>query len=144
MIRFPLKEGRVRNLSIPSIYLDPFILYGYLSSIAFFIALYKAFRLLGYIKQNEVFSLNSVRAIRGIKHCAFILSILIVMAGIYIKLFHAKGDDPTGFLAMCMVTTFVSVIVAIAAIVFEKILQNGMDIKSEREQIYDQLKKSVK
>ena len=141
MIRFPLTEGRAENLNLFSIYLDPFILYGYAASIAFFIALYKAFKLLGYIGQNKVFSLNSVKTLRSIKHCAIVLSILIVTAGIYIRVFHAKDDDPAGFLAICIVTTFVSIIVATAVAVFEKILQNGMDIKSENEQLYAQLKK---
>jgi hypothetical protein len=42
------------------------------------------------------------------------------MAGLYIMIFHNKDDDPAGFLAMCIVTTFVSVVVATAAAVFEK------------------------
>jgi hypothetical protein len=56
------------------------------------------------------------------------------MAGFYIKVFHNKDDDPAGFLAMCIVTAFVSIAVTAAATVFEKILQNGMDIKAENEQ----------
>ena len=63
------------------------------------------------------------------------------MAGLYIRIYHNKDDDPAGFLAMCIVTTFVSLVVATAAAVFEKILQNGMDIKSENEQLYEQSKK---
>jgi len=63
------------------------------------------------------------------------------MAGLYVRIFHNKDDDPAGFLAMCIVTTFVSLVVATAAAVFEKILQNGMDIKSENEQLYEQSKK---
>lgn len=64
-----------------------------------------------------------------------------MMAGLYLKIFHNKEDDPAGFLAMCIVTTFVSLVVATAVAVFEKILQNGMDIKSENEQLYEQSKK---
>jgi hypothetical protein len=138
MIRFPLTEGRAANLDLFSVYSDPFILYGYAASIPFFIALYKAFTLLGYIGQNKTFSLNSVRTLRSIKYCAIVLSILIVMAGLYIRIFHNKDDDPAGFLAMCIITTFVSLVVAAAVAVFEKILQNGMDIKSENEQLYEQ------
>ena len=141
MIRFPLTEGRAANLDMFSIYSDPFILYGYAASIPFFIALYKAFKLLGYIGQNKAFSLNSVRTLSSIKYCAIVLSIFIVMAGLYIRIFHNKDDDPAGFLAICIVTTFVSLVVATAVAVFEKILQNGMDIKSENEQLYEQSKK---
>ena len=141
MIRIPSTEGRAANLDLFSIYSDPFILYGYAASIPFFIALYKAFKLLGYIGQNKAFSLNSVRTLSSIKYCAIVLSIFIVMAGLYIRIFHNKDDDPAGFLAMCIVTTFVSLVVATAVAVFEKILQNGMDIKSENEQLYAQSRK---
>ena len=121
MIRFPLTEGRAQNLDLFSIYFDPFILFGYASSIAFFVALYKAF------------SSNSVRTLKSIKYCAIVLSILIVLAGLYIRLFHNKEDDPAGFLAICIVTTFVSIVVATAAAIFEKILQNAIDMKTEND-----------
>jgi hypothetical protein len=126
MIRFPLTEGRARDLDLFSIYFDPFILYGYASSIAFFVALYKAFKLLGYISQNKLFSATAVRTLRSIKHCAITLSILIAMAGLYIGIFHNKEDDPAGFLAMCIVTTFISVVVATTVAVIEKKLQNAI------------------
>lgn len=133
LIRLPLTEGRAANLDLFSIYSDPFILYGYAASIAFFVALYKAFRLLGYIGQNKVFSSNSVKALKSIKYCAIILSVLIVAAGLYIRMSHNKEDDPAGFIAICIVTTFVSVVVATAAAIFEKILQNAIDMKSEND-----------
>lgn len=133
LIRFPLTEGRAANLDLFSIYADPFILYGYAASIAFFVALYKAFRLLGYIGQNNVFSSKAIGTLKSIKYCAIGLSGLIVMAGLYIKINHNKEDDPAGFLAMCIVTTFVAIVIATAAAVFEKILQNATDMKSEND-----------
>ena len=133
LIWFPTTDGRAKNLDLFSIYADPFILYIYAASTAFFIALYKAFRLLGYIGKNQVFSLNSVRALRSIKFCAIALGITIVMAGIYVRLFHSKDDDPAGFLAPCIVTTFVAGVVATAAAIFESVLQNAVDMKSEND-----------
>jgi cytochrome bd-type quinol oxidase subunit 2 len=133
LIWFPLTEGRATNLDLFSIYSDPFILYGYAASIAFFVALYKAFRLLGYIGQNKVFSSNSVRALKSIKNCAIVLSILIVMAGVFISISNSKDEDPAGFFAVCIVTTCVTIIVATAAAIFEKILQNAVDMKSEND-----------
>ena len=136
LIRFPLTEGRAAHLDLFHIYADPFIIYGYISSIAFFVALYQAFKLLGYIGQNKVFSLSSVKALRTIKQCAIVLGILIVLAGLYIRIVHTGGDeadDPAGFLAMCMVTTFISIVIATAAAVFERILQKAVDIKSEND-----------
>ena len=133
IIRLPLTEGRSVNLDLLSIYSDPFILYGYAASIVFFIALYKSFKLLGYIGQNKVFSSSSVKALKSIKYCAIVLSILIVLAGLYIKLFHNKEDDPAGFLTICIVTTFVCIVLATAAAIFEKLLQNAVDMKSEND-----------
>ena len=133
MIRFPLTEGRAVNLDLLSIYSDPFIVYGYLASIPFFVALYQAFKLLEYIGQNKVFSLNSVKALRTIKYCAIILSTLIVMAILYIRIFHSKDDDPAGAIAMGILTIFTSIVIAAAAAVFEKLLQTAVDIKSEND-----------
>jgi hypothetical protein len=133
LIRFPLTEGRAANLDLLSIYFDPFILYGYAASIAFFVALYNAFKLLGNIGQNKVFSSNSVMTLKNIKYCAIVLSILIVAAGLYIRIAYNKEDDPAGFLAICIVTTFVSIVVATAAAIFEKLLQNAIDMKSEND-----------
>lgn len=133
LIRLPQTEGRATNLDLFAIYTDPFILYGYTASIAFFVALYKAFKLLGYIGQNEVFSSNSVGALKSIKYCAIVLIIFIVGAGLYIKIYHSKEDDPAGFLAICIMSTFISSVIATAAAIFEKILQNAIDMKSEND-----------
>ncbi len=133
LIWFPLTEGRATNLDLLAIYLDPFILYGYATSIIFFVSLYKAFRLLGYIRQNKVFTSHSVGALRSIKFCAIAISILIVGAGLYVRIFLSKEDDTAGFLAICIVTTFASIVVATAAAIIEKILQNAIDLKSEND-----------
>jgi cytochrome bd-type quinol oxidase subunit 2 len=133
LIWLPLTEGRAANLDLFNIYSDKFILYGYTTSIPFFVALYNAFKLLGYIGQNKVFTTNSVKTLRNIKYDAIVLSILIVVAGLFVSFTHNKEDDPAGFLAVCIVTTFVSIIVATAAAIFEKILQNAVDMKSEND-----------
>lgn len=133
LIRLPLTEGRATNLDLFSIYFDPFILYGYAASIVFFVALYKAFKLLGCIRQNKVFLSSSIKTLKSIKNCTILLSILIVLAGLYIKLFHNKEDDPAGFLAICILTTFVFIVVATSASIFEKRLQNGIDTKSKND-----------
>jgi hypothetical protein len=130
----PHLEGRNAHATLFQIYFnDPFLVYSYIASIAFFAALYQAFKLLGYIGQNKVFSQASVRALRIIKYCAIVLSILIVTAGLYIKIFHAKDDDPAGFLALCIVTALISAVIATAAAVFEKLLQTAVEIKSEND-----------
>src|SRR5215210_7799462 len=69
MLWEPHLEGRNARATPFEIYFkDPFLAYAYLASIAFFVALFQAFTLLGYIAQNEAFSPNSVRALRTIKY----------------------------------------------------------------------------
>lgn len=133
LIRFPQLEGRAKDLDLFSIYADPFIIYGYLISVAFFIALYKAFRLLGYVGNNKVFTADAVGALKSIKFCAIAAGIMIALAGIYIKFNHHPDDDPAGFLAMCMIAIFMSGVFATAAGIFEKILQNAIDLKSDND-----------
>jgi len=133
LVRFPLMEGRAQNLDLFSIYTDPFILYGYVSSIAFFISLFKAFKLLGYIAHNKLFTMDSIRILKSIKYCAISLSGLIGLAALYIRFFHHEDDDPAGFLMLCTITIFICVVVATLVAVLEKILQNAIDMKSEND-----------
>ncbi|AEL24972.1 DUF2975 domain-containing protein [Cyclobacterium marinum] len=133
LIWFPLTEGRATNLDLFNIYFDSFILYGYAVSFFFFIALYQAFRLLGYIGQNNVFSSHAVNTLKRIKHCAISISAFIVAAGLFIRISHNIEDDPAGFLAICIVTTFAAIVIATTAAIFQKLLQNAIDMKSEND-----------
>src|SRR6188508_2216069 len=64
----PHLEGRNAHATLFEIYFnDPFLAYAYLASIPFFVALYQAFKLLGYIGQNKALSQATVKALRTIK-----------------------------------------------------------------------------
>jgi len=132
LIWFPQLEGRAANLDLISIYIDPLIIYAYIGSIPFFVALYQAFKLLGYVDVNKVFSQSSVNAVRNVKYCAITFSGFIVLGILYIRLF-IKGDDSAGVTALGIFTTFASIVIATAAAVFQKLLQNAIDIKSEND-----------
>jgi hypothetical protein len=111
---------------------DPFLAYVYIGSIAFFVALYQAFKLLGYIRQNKVFSLNSVKALRTIKYCAVIIVAFLIGAGGYINIVERRvEDDIAGGVMVGLVMIFISVVVATAAAVLEKVLHDAVDIKSK-------------
>ena len=132
LIWFPQLEGRAANLDLISIYKDPLILYTYIGSIPFFVALYQAFKLLGYVDTNNVFSQLAVKAVRNIKYCAITISGFIILGILYIRLF-VNGDDPAGPTALGIFTTFASIVIATAAAIFERLLQNAVDIKSEND-----------
>src|SRR3989338_1773901 len=130
----PNLEGRNVHATLFEVYFkDQFLAYAYASSIPFFIALYQAFTLLGYIGQNKVFSPNSVRALRTIKYCALATAGLIVAGVAYIIITISGKDDIAGDVAMGVVTTFASIVIATAAAVFERLLQSAVDMKSEND-----------
>ena len=134
MLWEPHLEGRNAHATTFEIYFkDPFLAYAYTASIAFFLALFQAFRLLGYIGQDRVFSLNSVRALRTIKYCAVALVVLIGGALAYIFIAVRGKDDIAGGVAMGLAMIFISVVIATAAAVFERLLQTAVDLKSEND-----------
>ena len=134
MLGEPQFEGRNTHASFLQIYFnDPFLAYAYIASIPFFIALYQAFRLLGYIAKSQVFTLNFVRALRTIKHCSLALITFISAAEAYLFIGGGGSDDIAGGVAMGVFLIFVSSIMATAAVIFEQLLQSAIDIRSEHD-----------
>ena len=107
---------------------DPFLALVYAGSIPFFVALYQAFKVLRYAGQNNVFSPEAVKALRTIKQCALAIIGFVVVEEIFIMLNHGN-DDPAGGVFVGILITFGSIVIATAAAVFERILQNAVDIK---------------
>ncbi len=128
----PQVEGRNVNATQFQIYVkDPFLAYAYIGSIPFFVALYQAFKLMGYIRRNEIFSQRSVRALRTIKYCA--LAIIGFVAVSVIFMISGDRDDRPAGVFMRILITFPSIVVAIAAAMFQRILQNAVEVKSEND-----------
>ena len=130
----PQIEGvNAHATTISQIYFDdPFLMLVYTGSIPFFFALYQAFMLLGYAGQNKIFSPEAVKALRTIKYCALAIIGFVVVEEIFIVLNHGD-DDAAGVVAMGIGITFISIIVATAAAVFQRTLQSAVDIKSEND-----------
>jgi len=130
----PRMEGvNAHATSLYQIYFDdPFLMLVYVGSIPFFIALYQAIKVLGYIGQNKVFSPGAVKALRTIKYCALsIIGFVMVEEG-FIILNHGN-DDAAGGIMMGVFIIFGSIVVATAAALFEKTLQSAVDLKSEND-----------
>ena len=135
MLWEPHLEGRNVNATLFEIYFkDPFLAYVYIASIPFFVALYQAFKVLGYAGQNKIFSQAAIYALRTIKYCAFITAGAIVAAGAYLMIAaRSNGEDAAGAVALGIITTFVSVVIGTATAMFERVLQNAVNMKSEND-----------
>lgn len=132
MLWEPHIEGRNAHATLFQIYFkDPFLAYAYIGSIPFFVAIYQAFTVLGYAGENKVFSPAAVKALRTIKYCAISIIGFVAVGELFIML--GNSDDRAGGVFMGILITFASIVIATAAAMFERILRNAVDIKSEND-----------
>jgi hypothetical protein len=128
----PQIEGRNAHATPFEIYFkDPFLAYVYIASIPFFVALYHAFRVLGYAGQNNVFSQAAVKSLRTIKYCAMAI-IGFAAASVIFMPFSDPDDRPAGVF-MRILITFPAIVVVAASAMFERILKNAVELKSEND-----------
>jgi hypothetical protein len=128
----PQFEGRNAHATQFEVYFkDPFLAYAYIASTAFFLALYQAFKVLGYAGRNMVFSPDAVKALRTIKYCA-IASIGFIAGGV-VFLLLSESDDRPPIVMMGTLATFGLIVIASAAAMFERILQHAVEMKSEND-----------
>jgi hypothetical protein len=132
MLWEPHLEGRNKQATNFEVYFkDPFLAFVYIASIPFFVALAQGFKVLGFIAQNRVFSPAAVRALRIIKYCA-IAMIGFVLVSVVFMGFGDPEDRPPAVM-MRLLVLFPSIVVAAAAATFQRIVQNGVDMKSEND-----------
>ena len=125
----PHIEGRNAHSTFFEIYFnDPFLVYAYIASIPFFVALYQAFKVLGYVRRNKVFSETSIKALRIIKYCAISIIGFVVIGEIIIV--FSNSDDRAGGVFMGILIAFSAILMTISATMFERILQKAVKTKS--------------
>ena len=94
----PRIEGRNTHATNFEIYFkDPFLVLVYIGSIPFFVALYQAFKVLGYVGQNKIFSHAAVKALRTIKYCALAIIGFVVGEEIFIISNHGRMILQAGY-----------------------------------------------
>lgn len=110
----------------------PHLIAFYLSAIPFFFALFQASRLLNFIDSNKAFSELSVKALKLIKYSA------LVFAGLYLLVlpyayYRGDLDDAPGPIAFGIILIFGALVAATFAAVLQKLVQNGVQLKSEND-----------
>lgn len=135
MLWEPHLEGRNVHATLFEIYFnDPFLVYIYFGSIPFFVALYQAVKVLGFVGKNKTFSQATVKAMRTIKYCALVTAGVIVAADAFLMIAaRSNNEDAAGAVMLGIIATFASIVIATAAAVFERVLQSAVDIKSEND-----------
>jgi hypothetical protein len=128
----PQVEGKNADATFTEIYLrDPFVLFVYVGSIPFFIALFQAFKLLGYVGSDQgAFSARSVRAARLIRECARV-TIGFVAVGVVVLMF--VGDERTLALFLGLLPTFGLLTLCASAALLERLLQRAVDLQTDND-----------
>lgn len=132
MLVEPHFEGRNRDATVFEVYFhDPFLAYVYLASIPFFVAIFQAIRVLNHVRQNTTFSPTAVQAVRTIKYCTLLMIGFVAFSFVFM-MFGEQEDRPQGIMMRVFVAV-PSIVVATAAAIFERLLQNAVELKSEND-----------
>lgn len=125
MLWEPHFEGRNMDAALFQIYFnDLFLAYAYAASIPFFVAVYNAFKALGYVGHSKTFSQATVKAVRTIRRCALLLVGLVALPEAYLMIVR-PDDDIAGGVAMGLMVIFISMVVAAGADVLVGVLRES-------------------
>lgn len=111
---------------------DPILIGMYITAVPFFIGIFQTLKLLNYIDQNKAFSDLSIKALKYIKYCAYIICVFYAIEMPYI-FYVAEQDDAPGVVVIGLVFTFAPLIVGVFAAVLQKLLENAIKIQSEND-----------
>jgi len=128
MLWEPHLEGRNIDSSIFEVYFkDPFLAYVYTASIAFFVALYQAYRLIVNVDKNRVVSIDSMNSLRIIKKSGRVLLVFVLGVMGYLIIVRPE-EDITGGIFMSLLAIVVSGAISIVASKYEKTLKRIMRV----------------
>lgn len=121
----------VRNPANPdyAYMLYPIVTGIYLSSLPYYYALLQSYRLLSFIDNGEAFSELSVFALRKIKYCGILISIIFMVLMPFVFML-AQIEDAPGLIIVGMIPVFTAMVIGVFAAVLEKLLKEAIDIKS--------------
>lgn len=104
----------------------------YITTLPFYLGIYKGWRLLNLVDKGNVFSVDSVKTLRFIAYCAGIISgvYIIILPFFYI---WAEVDDAPGLIVISLFLVGMPMIVSVAVGLLKQLLAEAVKIKSENE-----------
>lgn len=109
----------------------PILIGMYLAMLPFFVALYQTLKLLGNIEKGKTFSLSSVHALKKIKFCAVLISVLYIIEMPFLYRLTQVDDTPGIFIGLFVI--FTSAVIASFAALLQKRLTDAVAIKGEND-----------
>lgn len=122
----PHLEGRNAHATTFEIYFhDPFLAYVYVGSVPFFVALQRAFALLGDLRRTGAFSTVTLHALSTIRRCALVLIGFVAGGFVFVLRASDPDDRPAGFF-MGLLIALAATTVATVATLFARRLQRAL------------------
>lgn len=104
----------------------------YLSTIPFYIGIYKGWQLLDAIDRGTAFSLASVKALQIISRCAGIISLIYIVCLPFFYIWVQKEDAP-GLMIICTFFIVMSAIISVAVGILQRLLAEAVIAKNEND-----------
>ncbi len=105
------------------------------SAIPFFIALYQALKLLGYIDANCAFSIMAVNSLQIIMRCAIAIFVICTVGGLPFFYCVAQLEDAPGLMLIGFVISGSAFIIAVFSSILKRLLQDAINIKADNDMI---------
>ncbi len=111
----------------------PLILVISASAATFCVAVFQIWKLLNLIDRNKAFTNSSVKTMKNVKYCGFIISALF--ANLMPLVFHAAQNEDAPGMILIFGAIFVGIpfVIAVFAGVAQRLFQNAIDIKKEND-----------
>lgn len=129
----PHLEGRNVGATVFEIYFkDPFLAYIYIASIPFFVALSRIFKFLENVRNGNIFSEASVKAVQMVHKCALITAAAVAGALVYLFIAsQSNQEDAAGVIMLGIIEIIFFLVMASVAKVWEHVLQNGIELSGK-------------
>lgn len=130
--------AREQSVENPGAVTLPYIIGAYIIAIPIFVALYQTLRLASYLDEGNAFTQQFVQTLRNIKICTVVFGALVVLGAaisIYVARSNNPSEDVTHIVALAIIFTFASSVIATAVALFQRLFQSATDIKTENDLI---------
>ena len=104
----------------------------YLSAIPFYIGIYQGWQILTAIDGDRAFSMQPVKALRGIAYCAGGISCIYMLSLPFFYIWAQHVDAP-GLMVIGMFLVGMPLIISVAVALLARLLREAVTIKSEND-----------
>ena len=109
----------------------------YICAIPYVIALFKLKNLSKFVKNNNPFSIENIKSLKGIAICTFTEVILFIGCILYVKNFTKFYSEffylPVSYVAPIFLVSFIAIFIGFLCLILANLLETAIEIKDEND-----------